>query len=114
MFSNFFCDFLDKIEQKLKNTKNENIIKYFFMGRQNDVIKFENGCNHHRKHESQFYSIQLQVQGKKDIYDSLNSLIEGEKMDGDNSIFCQECNKKFPAIKSQHFKSLPRIFMFVF
>ena len=109
----FFCDFLDKIEQKLKNTKNENIMKYFFMGRQNDVLKFENGCNHHRIHESQFYSIQLQVHGKKDVYDSLNSLIEGEKMDDDNSIFCQECNKKFPAIKSQNFKILPRFFMFV-
>ena len=109
----FFCDFLDKIEQKLKGSRNENIIKYFFMGRQNDVLKFENGCNHHRKHESQFYSIQLQVHGKKDIYDSLNSLIEGEKMDGANSIFCQECNKKFPAIKSQNFKILPRFFMFV-
>ena len=109
----FFCDFLDKIEQKLKNTKNENIMKYFFMGIQNDVLKFENGCSHHRKHESQFYSIQLQVHGKKDLYDSLNSLIEGEKMDGDNSIFCQECNRKFPAIKSQNFKILPRCFMFV-
>ena len=109
----FFFDFLDKIEQKLKNTKNENIIKYFFMGKQNDVLTFEEKCNHHRTNESSFYSIQLQVQGKKDIYDSLNSLIEGEKMSGDNCIYCQQCNAKFPAIKSQNFKVLPRIFMFV-
>ena len=109
----FFCDFLDKIEQKLKDTNNENIIKYFFMGRQNDILKFEGECNHHRINESKFYSIQLQVQGKKDIYDSLNNLIEGEHMDGDNCIHCEECNKKFPAIKSQNFKVLPRIFIFV-
>ena len=109
----FFCDFLDKIEQKLKHTNNENIIKYFFMGRQNDVLTFEGNCNHHRTNESQFYSIQLQVQGKKDIYDSLNTLIEGEKMQGDNCIHCPKCDKKLPAIKSQNFKTLPRIFMFV-
>ena len=112
-FFEFFCDFLDKIEQKLKGTNNENIIKYFFMGRQNDVLKFEGECNHHRVNESQFYSIQLQVQGKKDIYDSLDNLIEGERMDGDNCIYCGECDKKFPAIKSQNFKNLPRIFIFV-
>ena len=109
----FFCDFLDKIEQKLANTKNENIIKYFFMGRQNDVLTFEEDCTHHRSNESQFYSIQLQVQGKKDIYESLDSLIEGEKMYGENRIFCPECNRKLPATKSQNFKTLPRIFMFV-
>ena len=109
----FFCDFLEKIEKKIKNTKNENIIKYFFMGRQNDVINFEGNCNHNRTNESQFYSIQLQVQGKKDIYDSLDTLIAGERMDGENCIECPQCNKKFPAIKSQNFKTLPRIFMFV-
>ena len=109
----FFCDFLDKIEQKLKNSKNENIIKYFFMGRQNDVLTFEGDCNHHRTNESQFYSIQLQVQGKKDIYESLDTLIEGEKMFGDNCIYCPQCDKKLPCTKSQNFKVLPRIFMFV-
>jgi ubiquitin C-terminal hydrolase len=83
------------------------------MGRQNDVLTFEEDCTHHRSNESQFYSIQLQVQGKKDIYDSLDSLIEGEKMFGENRIFCPECNRKLPAIKSQNFKTLPRIFMFV-
>ena len=56
------------------------------MGRQNDVLTFEGDCNHHRANESQFYSIQLQVHGKKNIYDSLNTLIEGEKKQGDNCI----------------------------
>ena len=109
----FFCEFLDKIEEKIKNTKNENIIKYIFMGRQNDVLKFEGECTHHRVNESQFYSIQLQVHGKKNIYESLDTLVEGEHMNGENCIHCPECNKKIPAIKSQNFKTLPRIFMFV-
>ena len=108
----FFCDFIEKIERKIKNTKNENIIKYFFMGKQNDNLIFEN-CTHHRSNISQFYSIQLQVQGKKNIYESLDTLLEGEKMSGDNCIFCSQCNRKIPAVKNQNFKTLPRIFMFV-
>ena len=34
-------------------------------------------------------------------------------MNGDNCIFCPECQKKFPAIKSQNFKTLPRMLIFV-
>ena len=34
-------------------------------------------------------------------------------MNGDNCIFCPECNKKFPAVKSQNFKKLPRMLIFV-
>ena len=50
---------------------------------------------------------------KKNIYESLDTLTEGELMNGDNCIFCPQCNKKFPALKSQSFNKLPRILMFV-
>ena len=109
----FFGNILDKIENRLKNTKNENLVKYFFQGRQNDLLTFQDGCTHHRTNIINFYSIQLQVQHKKNIYESLDSLTEGELMNGDNCIFCPECNKKFPAVKSQNFKNLPRMLIFV-
>ena len=107
----FFSILMDKIENRLKGTKNENIIKYIFQGKQNDNINFE--CKHKRSNESKFYSIQLQVKGKKNIYESLDTFIEGEKMDGDNCIICEKCNKKVPSIKNQDFQTLPRILMFV-
>ena len=109
----FLCNFLEKIEAKLKNTENENLIKYFFMGIQNDILAFEQPCEHHRINQSNFYTIQLQVQNKFNLYESLDAFIEGEKMDGDNCIFCEKCNKKFPAVKSQNFQTLPRILIFV-
>ena len=34
-------------------------------------------------------------------------------MKGENSIICDICNKKFPAVKYQSFEKLPRILMFV-
>ena len=109
----FFGNILDKIENRLKNTKNENLVKYFFQGRQNDLLTFQDGCSHHRTNIINFYSIQLQVQNKKNIYESLDTLTEGELMNGENCIFCPECKKKCPAVKSQNFKNLPRMLIFV-
>ena len=109
----FFSNLIDKLENRLKNSENENIIKYFFQGRLNDVLTFQEGCSHHRTNISNFYSIQLQIRNKKSLYESLDTLIEGELMNEDNCIFCPECNKKMPAVKSQNFKTLPRMLIFV-
>ena len=109
----FFSNLIDKLENRLKNTENENIIKYFFQGTLNDVLTFQEGCSHHRTNISNFYSIQLQIRNKKSLYESLDTLIEGELMNEDNCIFCPECNKKMPAVKSQNFKTLPRMLIFV-
>ena len=109
----FFGKIIDKIENRLKNTKNENLVKYFFQGTQNDNLIFQEGCTHNRTNIINFYSIQLQIKNKQNIYESLDSLIEGELMNGDNCIFCPECKGKYPAVKSQNFKTLPRMLIFV-
>ena len=109
----FFGNILDKIEKRLKGTKNENLVKYFFQGSQNDILTFQDGCTHHRINVNNFYSIQLQVQNKKNVYESLDALTEGELMNGDNCIFCPQCNKKIAAVKSQKFKTFPRMLIFV-
>ena len=77
------------------------------------MLTFQEGCTHHRNNSNSFYSIQLQVQNKKNLYESLDALTEGELMNGDNCIFCPDCNKKLPAVKSQNFKTLPRMLIFV-
>ena len=109
----FFSNLIDKLENRLKSTENENIIKYFFQGRLNDVLTFQEGCSHHRTNYSSFYSIQLQIRNKKSLYESLDTLTEGELMNEDNCIFCPQCDKKMPAVKSQNFKTLPRMLIFV-
>ena len=109
----FFNLLIDKLENNLQETKNMNLIKYFFQGKNKDNLEFQEGCTHNRENETSFYSIQLQIKNKKDLYQSLDSLIDGELMSGDNAIFCQSCNKKIPAIKHQSFKILPRTLIFV-
>ena len=109
----FFGNILDKIENRLKGTNNENLVKYFFQGSQNDILTFQEGCTHHRTNTNIFYSIQLQIQNKKNIYESLDFLTKGELMNENNKIFCPKCNKKISAVKSQNFKTLPRMLIFV-
>ena len=109
----FFNLLLDKIENHLKGTFDEDLIKYFFEGKISDDLIFKNNCRHHKKNNVSFYSIQLQVKGKKNLKESLNSFVEGELMKGENCIICDICNKKFPAVKYQSFEKLPRILMFV-
>ena len=109
----FFATLMDKLESRLKGTNNENIIKYIFQGKLNDNLNFGDSCPHKRTNINNFYSIQLQIKDKKDIYESLDYLIQGETMYGDNAIFCEKCNKKFIALKNQDFNTLPRILIFV-
>ena len=109
----FFNLLIDKLENNLQGTKNENLIKYFFQGRIIDNLTFQEDCSHNRKNEISFYSIQLQIKNKKDLFESLDSFIDGELMKDENAIFCQQCNKKIPAIKHQSFKILPRVLIFV-
>ena len=84
----FFNLLIDKLENNLQETKNMNLIKYFFQGKNKDNLEFQEGCTNNRENETSFYSIQLQIKNKKDLYQSLDSLIDGELMSGDNAIFC--------------------------
>ena len=108
----FFNLFIEKLENHLQNTNNADLIKYFFQGKNYDKLTFQK-CKHNRKNEVAFYSIQLQIKNKKNLFDSLNSFIEGELMEDENSIYCNSCKAKIPAIKNQTFKTLPRILIFV-
>ena len=45
----FFTLLLDKIENHLKGTYDENLIKYFFEGKISDDLIFKNNCRHHKK-----------------------------------------------------------------
>ncbi len=55
--NDFFGKILDKIENRLKKTKNENLIKYFFQGKKIDILNSKDNCNHYRINENNFYSI---------------------------------------------------------
>jgi hypothetical protein len=107
----FFSNSLDKIEIHLNKSNNSDLIKYFFQGTQSDIFNFQ--CKHNRRNESNFYSIQLDILNKFNIFESLESYTSIELMNGDNAIFCEKCNKKISCEKYIRFKMLPRILIIV-
>ena len=52
-------------------------------------------------------SISLTVKSKKNIYQSLDTMIKGDTLDGENAYFCERCSKKVPAVKRVSLKKLP-------
>ncbi len=48
------------------------------------------------------------MKNKKDIFQSLEALIKGEMLEGDNAYQCEKCdNKRVPALKRMCLKQLP-------
>ncbi|KAK2192630.1 hypothetical protein NP493_27g01010 [Ridgeia piscesae] len=74
---------LDNIEMKMKGTCVEGAIPKLFEGKMLSYIK----CKHIDYMSSRtelFYDIQINIKGKKDIYESFKDYITVETLDGDN------------------------------
>jgi len=103
----FFNMFMDKLENAIKSTKQEKMIQEHFGGTYaNELIC--KGCPHYSERSEPYLAINLQVKNKKSIKDSLEALIEGEMLDGDNSYYCEKCDKKVATLKRTCIKRLPK------
>ena len=121
----FYGSLIDKIENDIRdiylgkkekkendNYKYKNIFNYFFGIKVLDELKFVD-CNHKRYNEFFYNSIQLEIKGFNNIYDSLKNYVKTEIMDGDNKINCEKCKVKRTCHKHLIFKSLPNILVII-
>jgi ubiquitin carboxyl-terminal hydrolase 9/24 len=60
-----------------------------------------------------FLALPLEVKNKKSIYQSLQTLTEGEMLEGDNAYFCEKCEKKVPTLMRVCIKKLPNVLLLV-
>ena len=100
----------NKKEESTKKTY-KSIFKFFFGGNYVDELSFE--CGHKRYNEFFYNSIQLDIKGFGNLYESLDNYIKIETMEGDNKINCDICNEKKSCNKRQIFKNLPNILLIV-
>ena len=89
----FLLDLLDKLENRLSIYESKILIKFFFNVVINTKIKFIDKCSHMDNKNDNFFKIELSIQNKKNIYESLNEDIEDELMQGDETIFCGKSNQ---------------------
>lgn len=94
----YLTRYLDLLEEGLKGTKESKIIKTLFEGKfSNQLIWVD--CPHRSEREESFVTLNLQVKNKRDVDESLNTLIEAELLQGDNAYNCSECDKKVTCLK---------------
>ena len=105
---------IDKLEEKMKGTDADGYIKQTFAGTISSYIKCVN-VPYESKREEDFYDIQLDVKGCKNIYESFQKYVDNEMLDGENQYDAglqygkQDAQKgviftKFPPVLTIHLK----------
>lgn len=108
----FFNLLMDRIEAACKGTSDPDLVKRNFGG----VISSEiicKTCPHSSEREEPFVVLPLPMKNKKSIEQCLQTLIQGDLLEGDNAYYCEQCDKKVNAMKRTCLKKLPDQLTFV-
>ena len=101
----FYLNICDKIEESLKETKNQYLIQNLFIGK----LCHKNTCNS-CKHDSfryeDFKNISLEVKDIKNIYESFDKYVSSENIEDYN---CSNCRKKVTINRKTFLSNLPNI-----
>lgn len=104
----FFNMLIDRIENLIKGTKEEKVMKNLLYGNfANEFIC--KGCPHYSEREEPFMAIPLQVKNKRSVLEGLETFVEGEWLEGDNAYFCEKCEVKRDTLKRCSIKHLPNV-----
>ena len=123
-----FCDqLLDRLETAMrgkhtgKDVWKENVLASIFGGgmlyqKIPEECEFYEAdrldCGHWQStREEAFLKCELIIRGKENIQESLEQLVEGELMNGDNKIMCEKCNQKKDTMRRTCFDILPNTLM---
>ncbi|XP_034946469.1 ubiquitin carboxyl-terminal hydrolase 7 isoform X3 [Chelonus insularis] len=98
---------LDKLESKMKGTCVEGTVPKLFEGKMASFIKCKN-INYTSTRVETFYDIQLNIKGKKNIYESFRDYVSTEILDGDNKYDAGEHGLQ-EAEKGVIFQSFPPV-----
>jgi hypothetical protein len=101
----FFNLYFDKIEASVGNSSS-NFVKQIFGGRILSEIKTENYVS---KIEEPIFGISLDVKNKKNILESLENYIQGDKLEGENQYYSEFEGKHVDAVKTYSIMKLPEI-----
>ncbi|XP_023245457.1 ubiquitin carboxyl-terminal hydrolase 7 [Copidosoma floridanum] len=98
---------LDKLESKMKGTCVEGTVPKLFEGKMVSFINCKK-INYTSRRVETFYDIQLNIKGKKNIYESFNDYVSSEILDGDNKYDAGEHGLQ-EAEKGVMFSSFPPV-----
>ena len=109
----FLEKLIDKLEYRLNDIDNNELIKTFFEGEFIKEISFNNGCNHIYNNYNKFYYVCLDIKGFNNLYESLNDFTKKEKLNKNNKLECRICKKKQIPTLYNSFHKLPKILLII-
>lgn len=102
----FLARFFDKIETSLRESPNKYLLQSVFGGKTCSQLLCAEGCGTAKNRYEDFYTLSLEVNKLKNVYDSLEKFILPEKIDEYN---CDTCNKKVTITKRNLLAELPNV-----
>lgn len=99
---------MERMEEKMKGTAAENILSKIFCGKVKTYISCIN-VKYESSRIEDFWDIQLNVTGNKDLQASFKDYVNVERMDGDNKYFAGDKYKLQDANKGVIFQSFPDV-----
>lgn len=99
---------IDKLEECMKGTDRESALKNTFAGTIRSYIRCLN-IDYVSQREEDFYDIQLDVSGNKDIYESFDKYVEKETLNGENKYDAGDDRGKQDAEKGVVFTKFPPV-----
>ncbi|KAI9807087.1 MAG: hypothetical protein M1825_005804 [Sarcosagium campestre] len=98
---------MEKLEEKMKGTDAENALPRLFMGKSKTYVSCVN-VDFESSRIEDFWDIQLNVSGNKNLDDSFKDYIQVETMDGENKYFAEGYGLQ-DARKGVIFESFPQV-----
>ena len=103
----FLFDRIDTNFEKISPRAARRMKEAFHWELATNIVCTPSGHLNTRREDS--YALSLDIHGKKDVHQSIRSLVQSEKMYGENQFHCDFCGKPVDATKKLTFKHLPRI-----
>ena len=97
----FYAKIVDKIDESLKATGASHLLEKSCFGGELVYRNTKEGCPHPCTERTEgFTCLQLEIRGHDSILSSLRSYFAGERLDGDNRVKCDDCDKKYPMTRN--------------
>jgi ubiquitin carboxyl-terminal hydrolase 34 len=93
-------------EEQMPTAEAKQAFRSFYTGKTVQQIKSKE-CEHVSERDDTTMAIQCDVQGKSNLYESLQSFVEGEVMEGGNKWKCETCGRFVDAVKRTCLKEIP-------
>lgn len=108
----FFTRLQDSVDEYLKSLGHEKVMYSVLGGSFIQIIEVPDHENLRSEREEEFYQISVDVRGKKNLIESLESYVAPETLDGENQWHCEELGCKVDAKKKTMLKKLPETLVF--